>query len=673
MNKSEQYIEECKWTVNSGKAAVTVQLVEGQLLWYMTGSEKGMDIVSGDLGDLMVNGEKPHWTKVVDVKENPYSDGGKALTVVVRDQAELLELKRVICVFGQHSFVRVWGQLKNIGSTDVKVTDCKIASFVPKSVQPLAMFHVEQFSAKYRHDFFRQNETRLIAGRAAHEIRMGSYPSQHWQPTSCGWLALQSDKLGWYDDPPEQGDGLVCAIEFDGKSRVHAWATDENAHIVSSIDNLCHGLSPQSIFEIPGFFVGRFYGDWDEAGYVTQQFAEDHIHPKMPDERYPWVQYNSWAYDQDINEQQQLQAIDRCAELGIELVVLDLGWAREIGDWRPNPDKFPRGFKPLVERAKSYGMCFGVHVALAQCNKKAPVALEHPEWLIHNEIDYFGAAPLCLGHQPCRDWLIDQLSTLIEEEGIEYIVQDGEDMVKVCERTDHTHLPEDSNYSNSQQGLDIVIGALRKAHPNLVIENCEDGGCMMTYKMAGLYHTSITVDNIDTYSTRQGIYGASYVFSPRYNVRYMQDAPTRYTLLSSIFGGPLIFMHRVTQWNENQIFETRNAIVEYKMLREIIRGAKIYHILAPKNNTPDGGWGWDAIQAVKKEQSKSVLMVYRANGDSNEKNIKPKGLQKEAMYSVKLIESDVSMQRRGEDLIDNGIALTLAENSAEMILLEKLL
>ena len=74
-------------------------------------------------------------------------------------------------------------------------------------------------------------------------------------------------------------------------------------------------------------------------------------------------------------------------------------------------------------------------------------------------------------------------------------MQDGEDMVKTCRREDHTHGANDSNYSNSQYGLDIVIDTLRKRHPALVVENCEDGG----FKMARLYQTSITVDNMDAY------------------------------------------------------------------------------------------------------------------------------------------------------------------------------
>ena len=132
---------------------------------------------------------------------------------------------------------------------------------------------------------------------------------------------------------------------------------------------------------------------------------------------------------------------------------------------------------------------------------------------------------------------------------------------------------------------------------------------MMTYRMARLAHTSITVDNIAAYATRQGIYGASYPFSPRYSVRYMEDDPTPYTLRSSIFGGPLILMQRIGDWNEQQMADTKAAIAQYKHLRTLIRDAKIIHLLPPRHNVEHFGRGWDAIQAVSVDQTRSVVMV----------------------------------------------------------------
>jgi alpha-galactosidase len=383
------------------------------------------------------------------------------------------------------------------------------------------------------------------------------------------------------------------------------------------------------------------------------------------------VQYNSWRYEQNIHEQQQLAAIERCAELGIEVAVMDLGWARMIGDWRPDPVKFPRGLAPLAARAKELGIRFGVHMALAQCNPQAPIALEHPEWLIHTNDDYYSAGPLCLGHDPCREWLIAQILRLIDEEGITYLIQDGEDMVKRCEHSHHTHATGDSNYANSQYGIDRVIGAIRRERPHVALENCEDGGCMMTYKMARLYHTSITVDNIATYATRQGIYGASYPFSPRYSVRYMQDDPTPYTLRSAIFGGPLIFMQRITEWNEQQIADTRAAIGQYKAFRELIRDGKIIHLHAPRHNLTGLGWGWDAIQAVSPTKDQSVVMIYRAQGDSPNRIIRPRGLLADSHYRVCYDSAGLIETRSGASIMQEGLNLALPEFASELIELNR--
>lgn len=656
-----------------GDVNVHICVREGKLLFKTGGRTGGMDISWGDLGAVAVCGKMQEWTGGACVSEASGKGGSRLLIVEIQNENHTLKLTRIIQIFKDHPFIRTWGTVENTGIQDALIDGCQLFSIIPESALPLTLFHVEQLSAKYHKEHFRQDEIRLMAGRAPHEIRMGSFPSMHWMPTSCAWFALLTDRpSGWYDESPENGPGMVCGIEFNGKSRVRAWADDCRPYIVSTIDDLAHSVAPGETFEIPGVFFGRFHGDWDEAGYVTQRFTHDHIHPPMPDENYPWVQYNSWAYGQEINEQQQLQVIERCARLGVELVVLDLGWAKRIGEWKPDPVKFPHGLRPLAKKAREYGMKFGVHVALAQCHTQAPAAIEHPDWLIHSKEDYFGAAPICLGHQPCREWLIEELSHLIENEEIDYIVQDGEDMVKLCTRTDHTHGPEDSNYSNSQLGLDVVIQTLRERFPNLVIENCEDGGCMMTYKMASLYHTSITVDNIDTYSTRQGIYGASYPFSLRYSVRYMQDAPTKYTLYSSIFGGPLILMHRVTEWTDTQMEETKDAIILYKQLRQLVRTAKVIHLMPPKYNTPAGGWGWDAIQAVSASKDQSVVMVYRAFGDSMEKNICPRGLDPHDKYRIRFSGGDEELVLTGEVLEKDGVNICLGEQDAQIIFLDKI-
>jgi alpha-galactosidase len=652
------------WSLAAGGATCTLAFEEGALTWALAGDAPGLDTAPSQLSRLAVDGQPVAWASARELARGE-AGGAHTLTVEAASADGALALTQQVEVYADRPFVRLSATLVNRGGRPVQVTGCEILA-LDVAQAPLYMFHVDQFSWAYRRDFFSEHQAQVWPNRTPLEVRMGSFPSHHNGPTSCAWFALRPPPHDHSEEqPPHEGPGLVCGIEFNGKSRLRAWAEPGLAHVSSAVDALNHTLAPGASFEVPACFLGRYQGDWDEAGYVTQRFAEAYVHPPRPDDRYPWVQYNSWKYGQEIDEAQQLAVIDRCAELGVELVVVDLGWARAIGDWRPDPAKFPRGLAPLTERARSYGMRFGVHMALAQCSPDAPVAKEHPEWLAGGYDDYFGAGFLCLGHEPCREWLAGEILRLLEEEQIDYIIQDGEDMVKRCDRAEHSHAPGDSNYSGSQLGLDLLMETLRRERPNLVLENCEDGGCMMTYKMARLYHTSITVDNIATYATRQGVYGASYPFSPRYSVRYMEDDPTPYTLRSSIFGGPLILMQRIGDWDATQMADTRAAIEEYKALRGLIRDAKVIHLRRPHANVEGGGWGWDAIQAVSEARDRSVVMVYRAQGDAPERTFRPRGLLPDARYRVRL--GGAESERTGASLAAEGLVVALPEFGAEIM------
>src|SRR6202030_1418158 len=99
---------------------------------------------------------------------------------------------------------------------------------------------------------------------------------------------------------------------------------------------------------------------------------------------------------------------DAAAATGMELFIVDLGWAREIGDWREDPAKFPSGMRALSDYVHARGMKFGLHFALAEAMATAPVMQEHADWAASVSDNYFGAQSLCLANKPTRDWVVAQ-------------------------------------------------------------------------------------------------------------------------------------------------------------------------------------------------------------------------------------------------------------------------
>ncbi len=456
-------------------------------------------------------------------------------------------------------------------------------------------------------------------------------------------------------------NGVVFGWEFDGRARAHAFHRRQDGifETDAQVQQLNHSVAPGQEFQIPAAFAGLYRGDWDEAGYRTQRFVEAVLAAAVPGPGFPYVAFDSWGYQWAIDEATLRHAAERAAWLGVELFTVDFGWAAVTGDWHADPVKFPNGLRPLSDWVHSLGMKFGLHLPFAEAMAESQVLTEHPDWAVAvnpaQQRAYFGALGLCLSHLPAREWVISEIIRVVRQNGVDWLLQDGENMVKGCFAGYHTHDPGDSNYSNSVEGLNAVQEAVRRELPDLAWENCEDGGNMQTFNMVRNYVTSIVNDNSDFLVTRRSIHGATYPFPPRYTDRYMESTPWDiYRTRSHFFGGPLIVMDRITGWADWMADFMRREIAIYKSIRELIRDAKVYHLTPP----PDGTFN-DYIQSCQVETGRSVIFVYRQETPSASERVRPKGLLPGAFYRVRFQESARTLRAIGSELATTGIPVDL--------------
>ena len=78
------------------------------------------------------------------------------------------------------------------------------------------------------------------------------------------------------------------------------------------------------------------------------------------DTNYPWVVNNSWGGGMAVNEEIALRMIRDDADLGVDMFHVDAGWFRSVGDWHPNPEKFPHGLAFIADNAHQHGLKFGL-------------------------------------------------------------------------------------------------------------------------------------------------------------------------------------------------------------------------------------------------------------------------------------------------------------------------
>ena len=508
---------------------------------------------------------------------------------------------------------------------------------------PFNAFRVNQWAVVPRDLDFQSSQIALRPNGAPVTIQSGAHGLQ------ATWVALRDSK----------NRGIFAGWEFNGRSaaQVSYPAGDNALQFTAPVDRIHHPVPAGSVYFGPAAFVGFFQGDWEEAGYRTQRFLEASLARAAPDlQRFPYMSWDSWGYQQQFDEKVLRRNAAIAAQLGVELFIVDLGWAKGIGDWYADPAKFPSGLKALSNYVHSLGMKFGLHLTPAEADLQSPILIANPDWTSSEDDNYFNAASLCLSHLPARTWLVSEIVRVIDDYGVDWILQDGENMVKNCEKSTHTHHPDDSNYANSVQGIDYVVEEVLRQRPDVSWENCENGGNMMTFKMVQDYVTSITNDASGALASRQGAYGATYPFSPRFADRYSPEDPVNtYNTRSYMFGGPWHLMNQLDALTPDQLAFARSEIAIYKGMRGIIRNGKVFHMTP----APDVG-RIDAIESAYLGAN-AVAVVTREGGDADHITIKFRGLTAAAAYQVHFATDSRTMSMSGQQLATDGVWVNLPD------------
>ena len=566
----------------------------------------------------------------------PIPRNGFRQHIVLRDMAQRFELTLNLDLFARQPFLQYQVNIRNLQRVQAWL---QAADLLPWSFdstgRTLRTFRVNQWVNYGKTGNFEPLMETLAVDGGPVAVSSGAHGLH------CGWLVVRDGR----------NRGLISGWEFDGRLLATAEQHSDPASLELSapIQNLYHPIPARGTMDLPAAFVGVFEGDWDEAGYRTQKFSEAVLAEPQPEARFPYVIWDSWKYQEHIQEATLRQEADLAAQTGIELFVLDLGWAAQIGDWHADPAKFPSGLRAFSDYVHSLGMKFGLHFPLAEAMRTAPVLMQNPDWTATTDEGYFDALSLCLSHQPVQKWVVDQAVRMIDEYGVDWILQDGENMVKNCIKSTHTHDPRDSNFANSVEGLNAVIAAVQAARPQVHWENCEDGGNMMTFNMVKNYVTSIAADDSGALTTRQAVYGVTYPFSPRYADRYMPDEELNtYITRSFMFGGPWIFMNRLTQMQPASLDLARSEVQLYKSIRQRVAAGRVYHLTARPVETRV-----DALQSYDETTDRSIVFVWRPTAPNNLR-IHLRGLRADAVYRVTFQDSPRRLTLTGAQLMNDG-------------------
>jgi hypothetical protein len=509
------------------------------------------------------------------------------------------------------------------------------------------------------------------------------------------------------------GIGWYLGIEFSGRTRITLQRDGDLLKGVAGLNPepgpLRTHLDPGESFETPTIFLGTYRRGPDAAGNILRRWVRDVLNnpTTIRDPEYPLVVNNSWGSGMAINEAQARTMIRDSAELGFEMFHLDAGWFRGVGDWQPDPEKFPNGLASIADYAHSLGLKFGLWMDWAQAGLDSrPGSLDVRDPKIHDwlttdpppdwkPVEAFKGVTIDLGVPAVHDWAAAEVSRVVRDYRLDMLEHDGYVVAQGCDRTDHPHAPpdpkstrhyEDSGFLwvESSNDTDVsyhatrsyysIYAGLRKEHPGLLLEICNDGGRMVDFGSAAHGDYFSISDAYDPVSNRQAFYDSSYVLPPAMLETYVEKWPAPkmenflYVLRSGMMGW-FTLMLDTTAWTHEQHAAAKQAIALYKArLRPLIREADLYHVSA----RPDGA-RWDGIEYFDAVHRNGVLFAFHGSSTNESRHrFVLEGLQPSMRY--RLAFQDKSSPDRtayGRDLMAKGVEVALPlPNSSELVFFE---
>ncbi|MFF9040727.1 alpha-galactosidase [Streptomyces sp. NPDC014892] len=502
-------------------------------------------------------------------------------------------------------------------------------------------------------------ESRLVRADLTYGEKVIGSRRGHTGHQHLPWVALDTDAT------EERGEVYGCALGWSGSWRIAvAQLPDARVQITGGAGYDESGLLR---LETGGTFTTPvFAGLWSDAGFggasrAWHAYQRTYVIPDADQDR-P-VLFNSWeATEFDISEEQQEALARRAAAIGVELFVVDDGWfgARTsdragLGDWTPNPDRFPKGLRPLAERVHSLGMQFGIWVEPEMVNPDSELYRAHPEWAQfqpgRKRTELRNQLVLNLAREDVQEYLWERLDTLLSSAPIDYVKWDfnrcftdagwpGEPYPQKL-WVEHVH------------AFYALLDRLRAAHPGVAFESCSGGGGRIDLGVMARTDQVWTSDNTDPLDRLAIQHGFSQIHPARAMAAWVTDSPNnqlngrvsslRFRFVSAM-AGVLGVGGDLTEWSEEELAEAREWVELYKGIRPVVQRGDLYRLRPPTG-------GLSAVQYVHGDEVVVLAWLQAQHYGEPLAPLRLRGLDPTATYECR----ETGETYRGAVLVHHGL------------------
>ncbi|MFT8872522.1 MAG: alpha-galactosidase [Sporolactobacillus sp.] len=327
---------------------------------------------------------------------------------------------------------------------------------------------------------------------------------------------------------------------------------------------------------------------------------------------------NNWEATFMAFDTKKLQSIiDRAAEVGVEMFVLDDGWfghrdddTSSLGDWFEYKSKFSDGLGGIVSYAHAKGLKFGLWFEPEMVSRDSELFRRHPDFALQvpeREMTLSRSQYVLDFSRPdVVEAIYEQMIKVLDQQTIDYVKWDmNRHLTEVWSKA-YAAAQQGEIYHRYILGVYDLMDRLVSRYPDMLWEGCSGGGGRFDAGILYYFPQSWTSDNTDAVARLNIQYGTSLAYPISGMTSHVSASPNQQTgretsltmrgdvAMSGVFGYEL----NLDELPEADISRVKEQIAFYKRHRSLIQFGHFIRLDSPFDHHAAA---WEFISEDRKQ------------------------------------------------------------------------